>query len=416
MRLCGSLCTLIACTQPFSAVHLEATEGPCEQPFEEASARPLSVVAGIFGRGGWSAAGGVATSMPLYLPRGLAVEPGGQRLFLADTANHAIRLVDLVTGASPVLAGSLGQCGASGDLGPSAAAQLCRPHGVALDPVKRHLFIADSQNHAVRRLELPAGTITSQRTHVGSAGNLVDSGSISSVVGVLGSRGHSGDGGPPDKALLNFPMSVAVDPHAQRLYVADSENHVIRLVELSLGIIATIAGVAGVPGSLGDGGPAISAQLNHPMGMAVGASQNLYVADNGNHVVRHVDLVSGFISTVVGARALPGSSGDGARDGSSATAARLRYPNDLALDTARQHLYVAGASNPAIRRVDLTSGSISTALARPGLYVDTGDGGPVGLGLDQDAQRLFVSEAYNHVVRSVDLNFSAIASSQSLCH
>lgn len=416
-------------------------EASCAFEYEEASSKPLPIVAGVFGAGGWTPApdgSRPATDTLLNLPRGIAVDPSSHLLYIADTANHVLRLVDLVTGAIPTLVGTVGQCGSSGDYGPAAAAQLCQPHSVALDSQNRRLYISDSANHAIRRLDLTLGTIPEDRIHVADNGNYVNSGTIITVVGQIGIRGRSGDGGPPNKALLNFPAGVALDQVAQKLYVADSENHVVRLVDLRLGVISTIAGVLGMPGGHGDGGPAVSARMRFPMGVAfdppspspapspspsppevlpssASYRQGLYVADSGNHIVRRVELSSGVISTIAGMLGVPGTAGDGARDGGPATAARLRHPGNLALDAAAQQLYVAGSANPAVRRVDLATGAIFAAVARPGLYASSGDGGPVGLALDQVSRKLYMAEAYNHVVRYVDLSLPARHPKGSVC-
>ncbi len=163
-----------------------------------------------------------------------------------------------------------------------------------------------------------------------------------------GAPGFSGDGGPGTGAQLNAPTGLAYDAEGKALYVADTNNNRVRLVEQS-GVIATIAGT-GVPGFSGDGGPASQAQLNAPVGIeydviAGDANRDLYVADTANHRVRKIDLAGGRISTVVGSGAA-GFAGDGGQAG----AASINAPRGVALD-ANGNLFVADTFNERVRRV-----------------------------------------------------------------
>ena len=209
-----------------------------------------------------------------------------------------------------------GPQGDSGDGGQATSAQLSNPSGVAVDAAG-NLYIADSGNHRIRKVAAN-GIITTV------AGN--------------GSYGYSGDGGRATSAQLAAPWGVAVDA-AGNLYIADTNNGVIRKVAAS-GIITTVAG-NGSHGYSGDGGPATSAQLNSPSGVAVDAAGNLYIADYGNYRIRKV-ATNGIITTVAGN--YYGYSGDGG----PATSAQLTFPWGLTVD-ATGNLYVADLSNNAIR-------------------------------------------------------------------
>ncbi len=137
-------------------------------------------------------------------------------------------------------------------------------------------------------------------------------------------QGFSGDGGPATVAQLNYPEDVEVDATGN-IFIADSYNHRVRRVSAT-GVISTVAGT-GVQGFPGDGGAATVAQLNYPAGVAVDATGNIFIADDGNRRVRRVSA-TGVISTVAG-NGVQGFSGDGG----PATVAQLRSPNAVAVDS-----------------------------------------------------------------------------------
>ena len=208
----------------------------------------------------------------------------------------------------------------SGDGGPATSAQINIPYGLAVDGAG-NLYIADAVNNRIRKVDT--------------------SGNISTVAG-NGMYGSSGDGGPATMAQLAVPTGVAVDS-AGNLYIADSDNNRVRKVDAS-GNISTVAG-NGTADFSGYGGPATSAQLSMPMGVAVDSSGNLYIADTGNHRIRKVDA-SGNISTVAGNGTI-GSSGYGG----PATSAQLKAPHRVAVDSAG-NLYIADTYNHQVRKVD----------------------------------------------------------------
>jgi len=377
------------------------------------------VTAGILGGRGMEHGGGYAASVMLYHPKGVAIDPDRRHVYFSDSANHVVRLVGASANIEPVVAvpvvGTQGRSGAQGDFGPALRAQLFAPHGVAVDPIARELYIADSANHAVRLVDLVLKTIVT-------------------IAGRLGSPGSSGDGGTAGSARLRYPAGLAVEPQLRRLYVADSGNHAVRVIDLTSGVIATLVGALGVRGTAGGlGGPALDARLRFPDAVAVTpGGEALFVADTGNHAVRRVDLKIGRVASLacncaapleqvvagqLGKAALPAMASKGGRpfhrgvasttasdDAGPATAALLRQPSGLALDAALEYLYLADSSKPIIRRVALASGNISVQLRRPGHYARRSqDGGHVGLAVDPVANRLFMAEAVNHVLRSVEL-------------
>ena len=175
-------------------------------------------------------------------------------------------------------------------------------------------------------------------------------GVIRTLAGV--SAGYGGDGGPATEARFDTPHGVAVD-RAGNVYVADPPNQRIRRIDASTGIVTTVAGT-GSSGFSGDGGPATAAQIRYPKGVEIGPDGNLYIADNSNHRVRRVDVSTGIITTVAGS----GSRGSGG-DGGPATAARLDEPRNIAFDS-QGRLYIVDQNNRRIRRVDLSTGIITT--------------------------------------------------------
>lgn len=275
----------------------------------------ISTVAGS-GASGYSGDGGPATSATLNFPSGIALDGAGN-VYIADTENNVIRKVT-AAGTITTLAGT-GKAGYSGDHGQATSAELNAPWGLTLDTAG-DLYIADSSNNLIRRVA-PTGTITS--------------------VAGTGKAGYSGDSGPAISATLHTPSGVTLDT-AGDLYIADMGNAVIRKVTAG-GSITTVAGT-GKAGYSGDNGPATSAELAGPMGVAVDGSGNIYIAIQGNQAVRKV-TPGGTISTVAGIGLL-GYSGNGG----PATSARLWAPGGVTLDGSGG-FYIADTLNNVIRRV-----------------------------------------------------------------
>ncbi len=222
----------------------------------------ITTVAGT-GIGGYGGDGGPAAGASLLSPAAVAVDAVGN-LFIADQGNYRVRRVDAVTGVITTVAGSDVQ-GYGGDGGPATDAALITPTGVAVDAAG-NLFIADSYNSRVRRVDAVTGVITT-------------------VAGTSGA-GFGGDGGPAAAAPLAYPAAVAVDA-AGNLFITDSGNGRVRRVDAVTGLISSVAG-DGTFAYGGDGGPAAGASLNLPTGAAVDAGGNLFIADYGNNRVRKV--------------------------------------------------------------------------------------------------------------------------------
>jgi len=328
--------------------------------------------------GTYSGDGGAATNAGLNLPSGVAVDAAGN-LFIADQDNGRIRKVDANAIITTVAGNGTG--GYSGDGGAATNASLS-PSGVGVDAAGR-LFIADSANNRIREVA-SNGIITTL------AGN--------------GTWAYSGDGGAATNASLNNPSGVGLEASGD-LLIADSGNNRIRKVDTN-GIITTVAGngPSGLQGGFsGDGGPATNASLNNPVGVAVGASGNLFIADQANERIRNVD-VNGIITTVAGNGSI-GYCGDGG----AATNASLSGPAGSAAD-ASGNLFIADGGNQRVRKVDL-NGIIST-VAGNGSAGYSGDGGaatiaslngPSGAAVDASGN-LFIADEANDRIRKVGVN------------
>jgi sugar lactone lactonase YvrE len=371
----------------------------------------ISTVAGN-GRGGYSGDGGPANSAELDKPGNVAVDATGN-LYIADYNNGRIRKVNAGAIISTV-AGKGTAAGYSGDGGPATSAQLNEPRNVAVDATG-NLYIADTGNDRIRKVTA-GGTISTvarlnfpQRIAIDAAGNLyvadtnnhlirkVTADGVISTVAGNGTFGFSGDGGPATSAQLDNPQGVAMDT-VGNLYIADTRNSRIRKVTAD-GVISTVAG-NGTYGFSGDGGPATSAQLASPDGVAVDAAGNLYIADGLNGRIRKV-TADGVISTVAG-NGTYGFSGDGG----PATSAQLRNPTSLSVDAAG-NLYIADTGNYRVRKVS-ASGVIST-VAGDGALGYGGDGGPAtfaqlnfpqGIAIDA-AANVYIADTRNSRIRKV---------------
>ena len=276
----------------------------------------LGIISTIAGNGsvGYSGDGGAAIAAKLHSPTGLALDAVGN-LYIADFFNNRIRKIN-TAGIITTIAGN-GNFGYSGDGAAATTAELKYPNGIALDAVG-NIYIADNNSNRIR---------------------LVNTAGIISTIAGNGTAGYSGDGALASSAQLNFPTAVTVDA-VGNLYIADGFNNRIRSVNTA-GIISTIAG-NGTAGYSGDGAPAIAAQFNNPMGLAIDAGGNLYIADQYNHCIRMVNT-TGIISTVAG-NGTQGFSGDG----SMATLAQLNNPFSVIIDAANI-MYIGDQFNQRIR-------------------------------------------------------------------
>lgn len=240
-----------------------------------------SAVAGN-GQKAYAGDGGLATAASLNMPHEIQFDSDGH-LYIAERDNHVIRKVDANSGVISTLAGT-GRPGFSGDDGPAARAELRQPHSIAVDPRGNRLLICDIGNHRIREVDLATGVIAS--------------------FGGTGERQPTPDGARLAGAPLNGPRTMAFD-QAGNLYLALREGNAIYRVDAKTLTIHHVAGT-GEQGYAGDGGQSRMAKLAGPKGLAW-SRDTLYVADTENHVIRQVDLKTGIVRTVLGT----GQRGDG---------------------------------------------------------------------------------------------------------
>lgn len=328
----------------------------------------ISRVAG----GGASQRDTLATFMEFRSPVGVAVDE--TYLYIAEAGRHRVRRVALANGYTNTIAGS-GTIGYGGDGGPAAASRLANPNDLAID--RSQLYIADYSNNRVRRIDLGSGIITTV------AGN--------------GLSGFSGDGGAATSANLFHPSHLAL--WRNNLYLTDRDNYRIRRVDLTTGIITTVAGGGSNP--LGDGGPATDARLTHPADIAI-VDDTLFLAEEESHRIRAMSLATGRIST------LAGDNGAGwYGDGGPAAQAQLNRPTGLT--STGRFLVIADEGNNALRLVDRFTRRIYRLAGgnRAGFSGDNGDArrafldSPEGLATGEGC--VYVADVNNDVVRRIAL-------------
>lgn len=386
-----------------------------------ASAAPeLSLIAG--NTGGQGAVDGTGAAARFRTPTGIAADAAGN-LYSADSGNHTIRRIT-PEGDVTTLAGAAQESGSVD--GSGAAARFNAPFDIAAGAAG-NLYVADSGNHTIRAIS-PSGEVTTLAGTAGSAGSadgsgaaarlntpggiaasadgnlyvadsfnhvirrITPAGEVTTLAGMALTSGSAD--GTATAARFNTPVGIAVDA-AGNVYVADTGNHVIRRITPE-GDVTTLAGTAGSPGSADGNG--VDARLNTPFGVAVDAAGNVYVGDTGNYTIRKI-TAAGTVTTLAGTAGNAGSVDGGAAD------ARFHLPSDIATDGAG-NVFAADTGNNAIRRIS-QSGNVAT-LAGSTTIAGSDDGSgaaarfstPVGVAADASGN-LYVADMGNHAVRKV---------------
>ena len=311
----------------------------------------IETVAGN-GMGDYSGNGGPAIAAGIGTAAGIAVDSRGN-IYLADSTYNMVHSVSAATGDITTIAGD-GKSGYSGDNGPASHAELNDPQGAALDPSGEFLYIADTGNNVIRKINLSTGVITTL------AGD--------------GMAGYSGDGGSPSSAELNEPVAVAVDASGD-IFIADYGNFVIREVSANSGDITTVAGdgTSYSSGNNGDGGPATSAVLV-PSGVAVDPAGDIFIADDTNDVVREVSAATGGITTVAGGAPWSTTSTSPTYSGPATAYTFMDYDSGLNVGVDNSgNLLISDAGAEVIHEVNVATGQMTT-IAGNGMSVYTGDG------------------------------------------
>jgi hypothetical protein len=296
--------------------------------------------------------GGAATSALLNGPTDLAIDGAGN-LYIADTGDNRVRVLNLNTGIINAFAGTGTTCpnptastGACGDGGTALSATLGNPSGLAVD-FYGNVYISDTSDYRIREVAQTTGQIT---TIAGTG------------IGCSGSSA-CGDGATAATAQFGTLQELRFDANGN-LYIADNTLQRVRVIDVTSGNINNIAGT-GVSCSspttaCGDGGPATSAQLHDIYGIALDAASNVYIADSGDNRVRYVNTATGVISTVLGTGTQCSNSTAACGDGGAATSATLNFPLCVAFQPTG-NVYVCDASDYRIRKLTFSPPSLSFA-------------------------------------------------------
>ena len=355
--------------------------------------------------------GGQATNARVETPTGVAVDSHGN-VYFGDSNYATVRRVNASNGTIVTIAGQIPGNTCCTENKPSSKSRPLALHGkVAVTPAlpagystRPRAAIAPNTPGAGYEISNPQGVASDAKGDVYFADNydavvykIDTSGYITVAAGTAYNSGFSGDGAAATLAKLSGPTQIALDA-AGNLYIADTYNSVIRKVDTITGIITTIAGTPNTFDYTGDGGPAASATLNQPYGIALNSAGEIFIADSGNNAIRKIDA-NGIIRTVAG----DGNYNDSG-DGGPASAAELANPTQLGIDAAGS-LYIADNGNDVIRKID-ANGIIRTAAGnKSGLPNLSGAlsedlGQPNAVALDA-AGDLFITSNDNGMVFSV---------------
>ena len=371
------------------------------------------------GSAGYSGDGGIPAAAKFQNMVAMALDNAGTTVYIVDAGNSRIRKI--AANVTTTLAGN-GTTNLNGDGQLAANANFLTPNFVTADNAGTLVF-SDSASTAIRKLTLASGVVNTVagNGYLGltadggavsgplynpsaftfdAAGNIIFleqnrirkvSGGVYSTIGnTANTAGFSGDGGPAALAQFQYPAALARAANGD-LYVADSQNHRVRLLSGSTGIVSTVAGT-GTASSTGDGGLGVNATLNYPSSLSLDGLGDLFIGELSGNRVRKLVLSTGMIST---------AAGDGTTnfaDGVTATATGLSAPTSVFSDQSG-NLFIADQGHSRVRKVTVGTGMIST-VAGNGTYDFSGDGGPavsaavnpLGIMVDR-SQNLYIADS-----------------------
>ena len=345
-------------------------------------------VATVSGTGtrGMASSGDLALAANLNNPYGMEEAHDHSALYFVDNGSNRVLRLDYKSRKVYVVAGT-GTKGFAGDGAAATAAQLAQPHELHFDR-KGNTFIAERDNFVVRRIDAKTGIITT-------------------YAGTPTVNGFAGDGGPATKARFNQPHSIALDP-ADNVYVCDVLNHRVRRVDAKTGMITTVAG-NGQTGRTPDQGPLLQTPLEGPRSLEITKAGKIYVALREGNAVFELDLKRGQLKRIAGTGE-KGYSGDGgpavaAKFGSLGPGG-LTGPKGLSVSEDGWTMYVADCENHVVRKVDLRTGIITTAVGT-GQKGDGPDGDPRMCALNRPHgvlvrnHMLYIADSENHKIRTL---------------
>ena len=317
----------------------------------------------LAGTGSSGSANGTGTSASFNSPTGITTD--GTNLYVAEYGNHLIRKIVISTGVVTTVAGT-GSSGSANGTGTSASFN----YPVGITTVGTNLYVADQNNHLIRKIVISTGVVTT-------------------VAGTGSSGSANGTG---TSASFNGPVGITTV--GTNLYVVDYSNHLIRKIVISTGVVTTLAGTGSSGSANGTG---TSASFNNPVEITTDGT-NLYVSDYGNHLIRKIVISTGAVTTLAGT----GSSGSANGTGTSAS---FNSPHSITRDGT--NLYVADYGNHLIRKIVISTGVVTTLAGTGSSGSANGTGTSASFysptGITTDGTNLYVSEYVNHLIRKIVL-------------